>query len=822
MSEISSFRFWCQKVLPAVYDDSLSYYELLCKVVAKLNEVINSQNGTNDHVTELAQQFEQLKNDLQGTIESEAEKVVDNYVKSNNLVKSINGITAVGATGEVTLQASDVGAIANVSDSVKENNIKDGSVTSGKIATGAVGSEKISQDAVTASKLANGSVATAKIQDGAVTAEKLGQNAVPVKSVNGKTGEVQITAEDIGALPNTAGSVSGANLQDGAVTGDKIGASAVTSTKIANQAVQTGNIADNAISAFKIANGAVSSTKIANGAVGTEKIADGAVTGDKLSDGAVPVKSVNTKTGEVVLSADDVGAIANADGAVTTPKMADYAVTNPKIAMGTITPDRMADQGTENAGKLLKIGADGKPAWLSGEGTVTAGVESVNGKDGVVVLAAADVGAIPASPKSINSNYFTLEIASTFAQQVRNRLNKPTGVINLFWPGFPKLVIEEDNSVRYSANAAPISLYEYNLGGMGVYGITTMTISGLSGGKTIVGNADGSNRPSIVDAVTGVNGKTGAVVLSVDDIDGALKEVAPSDVLTGDSVVGAFLFLAPANGETDAFQKVAKLPENMLPTDIDGSLLKDGTVGTGKLVGLSVTTEKIGNNAVTEPKIAANSVSTTCVKDGAVTLAKLNQPGATESGKVLGVSSTGQWELQTPSSTGDWEEIPATSLIEGATVHCRIQPGTGWLWFSIESDTAITLVTATTETGTYSTKLWGTINFNACNSPVPPKGTSISKDQYLLDKDSLVVNSTSSGAINGVSVQKITTPAVSSSVIPILSVSRNDTGVTSFGLRNGGSTAVTGNCASFYAPFWFDNRGVEVTEATNEAETTQE
>lgn len=31
------FRFWCQKVLPLVYDDSLSYYELLCKVVDYLN-----------------------------------------------------------------------------------------------------------------------------------------------------------------------------------------------------------------------------------------------------------------------------------------------------------------------------------------------------------------------------------------------------------------------------------------------------------------------------------------------------------------------------------------------------------------------------------------------------------------------------------------------------------------------------------------------------------------------------------------------------------------------------------------------------------------
>lgn len=41
---MEKLRYWCQKVLPLVYDDSLSYYELICKVVSKLNEVIESQN----------------------------------------------------------------------------------------------------------------------------------------------------------------------------------------------------------------------------------------------------------------------------------------------------------------------------------------------------------------------------------------------------------------------------------------------------------------------------------------------------------------------------------------------------------------------------------------------------------------------------------------------------------------------------------------------------------------------------------------------------------------------------------------------------------
>lgn len=38
---------YCQKVLPLVYDDSLSYYESLCKLVNKMNEIINEVNALN-------------------------------------------------------------------------------------------------------------------------------------------------------------------------------------------------------------------------------------------------------------------------------------------------------------------------------------------------------------------------------------------------------------------------------------------------------------------------------------------------------------------------------------------------------------------------------------------------------------------------------------------------------------------------------------------------------------------------------------------------------------------------------------------------------
>lgn len=57
---LSPFRHWCQKVLPAVYDDSLSYYELLCKVVDYLNKTMENVNELNENVNKLYDAYKQL------------------------------------------------------------------------------------------------------------------------------------------------------------------------------------------------------------------------------------------------------------------------------------------------------------------------------------------------------------------------------------------------------------------------------------------------------------------------------------------------------------------------------------------------------------------------------------------------------------------------------------------------------------------------------------------------------------------------------------------------------------------------------------------
>lgn len=70
LGEIGAFRFWCQKVLPAVYDDSLSYYELLCKVIDKLNEVIKQSNEQSEVITIIANELENLKSLFEQFMES--------------------------------------------------------------------------------------------------------------------------------------------------------------------------------------------------------------------------------------------------------------------------------------------------------------------------------------------------------------------------------------------------------------------------------------------------------------------------------------------------------------------------------------------------------------------------------------------------------------------------------------------------------------------------------------------------------------------------------------------------------------------------------
>lgn len=96
---IETLRYWCQKVLPLVYDDSLSYYELLNKVALKINEMIEQVNGIPDLVTETVS--EQLDD---GTVQDIIAEILTNDFFLN-VKRPPEGVTAAlgdGATNDTT------------------------------------------------------------------------------------------------------------------------------------------------------------------------------------------------------------------------------------------------------------------------------------------------------------------------------------------------------------------------------------------------------------------------------------------------------------------------------------------------------------------------------------------------------------------------------------------------------------------------------------------------------------------------------------------------------------------------------------------------
>ena len=60
-SAITPFPYWkWNKVLPAVYDDSVSQYEMLCRLLGVVNNIIESTNSTGEQVEALTQLVQQL------------------------------------------------------------------------------------------------------------------------------------------------------------------------------------------------------------------------------------------------------------------------------------------------------------------------------------------------------------------------------------------------------------------------------------------------------------------------------------------------------------------------------------------------------------------------------------------------------------------------------------------------------------------------------------------------------------------------------------------------------------------------------------------
>ncbi|MFZ2154363.1 MAG: hypothetical protein WAV16_03985 [Candidatus Moraniibacteriota bacterium] len=264
----------------------------------------------------------------------------------------------------------------NLKNSIKSSDIKDGAITSAKLANGiviqatildgSITSGKIADGAVVTIKLADGAVTTAKIEDGAITGIKLADNSVTTAKLQGLSVTSAILADgsvtDVKILDAT---ISGGKLQDGAITTIKLADDSVTTGKIVDGTILAADLMDGIITTLKLADdsvitakildGSITSGKIADGAVVTIKLADGAVTTAKIEDGAITELKLadnSVITAKILDAAVTVSKLA--DDSVITSKILDAAITNGKIADSAINPAKLADQAVINS----KLAAD--------------------------------------------------------------------------------------------------------------------------------------------------------------------------------------------------------------------------------------------------------------------------------------------------------------------------------------------------------------------------------------------------------------------------------------------------------------------------------
>ena len=102
MDKIQTLKVWLQYTLPTVYDDSLTYQDLLYKVLAKLNEVIESQNYVVDFINTVDFQ-ELVNNGLQdlvndGTLASLINEILFKEIRQS--IKPYYCVDEYGATGD--------------------------------------------------------------------------------------------------------------------------------------------------------------------------------------------------------------------------------------------------------------------------------------------------------------------------------------------------------------------------------------------------------------------------------------------------------------------------------------------------------------------------------------------------------------------------------------------------------------------------------------------------------------------------------------------------------------------------------------------------
>lgn len=111
---IPPLRFFTQRVLPAVYTDELSYYEVLAKVVDKLNELIDvvGDSATIEQIQQVIKDIEKELSALYVYVDKEVQGAKDYSDDQNDILEKYLESLIVNATvGKVLVWSQTGGGI---------------------------------------------------------------------------------------------------------------------------------------------------------------------------------------------------------------------------------------------------------------------------------------------------------------------------------------------------------------------------------------------------------------------------------------------------------------------------------------------------------------------------------------------------------------------------------------------------------------------------------------------------------------------------------------------------------------------------------------
>jgi len=473
---------------------------------------------------------------------------------------AVSGDATIDETGDLQFGAGSVTAAEIATGAVGTDEITDGSITTAdlNLAGFEVDTAQIADDAVTADQIATGAVTTTEILDGTILAGDLADG-----SINGGTAGV-ITDDSITAADIAAGGVGTSEVLDGSLTGADLNLTDITLNDFTNDAgfLTTVDISDD--------------TNLAAGTGAT-------LTGDTIS------VDLGTSIDSAEIEADTIVAADIATGAVTTDEILDNTIGTDDIAANAVTIAEIGTAGVGDANSVLTTDGAGDPQWEDRSNFATSTLTTDNLFVGVGGVATDT--AVSGDLTMTGGNFQIAADAVGSAEIADDAVTASELADN---------AVDTAAILNANVTAAKLADGAVNGGLAGVITDNSVTADDLA--------------PNSVTASELADASVDTAAIQGDAVTTA--EIAADTITAADIAADAITASELAD---DAVDTAAIADDAVTSAQID-----DGTITAADLLADTLTAGQIADDAITAAELADDAVDTAAILDDAVTADKLD------------------------------------------------------------------------------------------------------------------------------------------------------------------------------------------------------